>query len=78
MRPGKFEQAQKGTILLDEISELSLDLQVKLLRVLQERKFYRLGGVNEIAVDVRIIASTNKDLEELVEEGNSERTCSIG
>lgn len=69
MRPGKFEQAQHGTILLDEISELSMDLQVKLLRVLQERMFYRLGGTKEISVDVRIIASTNKELEELVEQG---------
>jgi DNA-binding NtrC family response regulator len=69
MRPGKFEQAQHGTILLDEISELSLDLQVKLLRVLQERRFYRLGGAKEIAVDVRVIASTNKELEVLVEDG---------
>ncbi|HRT68282.1 MAG TPA: sigma-54 dependent transcriptional regulator, partial [Bacteroidota bacterium] len=69
MRPGKFEQAQHGTILLDEISELSLDLQVKLLRVLQERRFYRLGGTKEISVDVRVIASTNRDLAKLVGEG---------
>lgn len=68
VKPGKFEQAQHGTILLDEIAELSLELQVKLLRVLQERKFYRLGGTKEIAVDVRVIASTNKDLEKLVEQ----------
>ncbi|MFA5511798.1 MAG: sigma-54 dependent transcriptional regulator [Candidatus Kapaibacterium sp.] len=68
VKPGKFEQAQHGTILLDEIAELSLELQVKLLRVLQERKFYRLGGAKEIAVDVRVIASTNKDLEVLVEQ----------
>ena len=68
IKQGKFEQAQHGTILLDEIAELSLELQVKLLRVLQERKFYRLGGAKEIAVDVRVIASTNKDLEKLVEE----------
>lgn len=68
VKPGKFEQAQHGTILLDEIAELSLELQVKLLRVLQERKFYRLGGVKEISVDVRVIASTNKDLETLVEQ----------
>ncbi|GAB1370304.1 sigma-54 dependent transcriptional regulator [Candidatus Kapaibacterium sp.] len=68
VKPGKFEQAQHGTILLDEIAELSLELQVKLLRVLQERKFYRLGGIKEISVDVRVIASTNKDLETLVEQ----------
>ena len=69
IKTGKFEQAQRGTILLDEIAELSLELQVKLLRVLQERRFYRLGGSKEISVDVRVIASTNKDLEQLVEEG---------
>ncbi len=68
IKQGKFEQAQRGTILLDEIAELSQELQVKLLRVLQERRFYRLGGSKEISVDVRVIASTNKDLEKLVEE----------
>ncbi len=69
IKQGKFEQAHHGTILLDEIGELSLELQVKLLRVLQERQFYRLGGAKEISVDVRVIASTNRDLEQLVEEG---------
>ncbi len=69
IRPGKFEQANRGTILLDEISELSMELQVKLLRVLQERSFYRLGGTKEISVDVRVIASTNQELEKLVEDG---------
>jgi two-component system response regulator AtoC len=68
IKQGKFEQAHRGTILLDEIAELSQDLQVKLLRVLQERKFYRLGGSKEISVDVRVIASTNKVLEKLVEK----------
>ena len=68
IKQGKFELANHGTILLDEIAELSQELQVKLLRVLQERKFYRLGGSKEISVDVRVIASTNKDLEKLVEE----------
>ncbi len=67
---GKFELANGGTILLDEIGELSLDLQVKLLRVLQERKFYRVGGEKEIAINVRIIAATNRNLEEEVEKGN--------
>jgi two-component system NtrC family response regulator len=67
---GKFEIANNGTILLDEIGELSLDLQVKLLRVLQERKFYRLGGEKEIALNVRVIAATNKNLEEEVKKGN--------
>ena len=68
VKQGRFEQANHGTILLDEIAELSLELQVKLLRVLQERSFYRLGGSKEISVDVRVIASTNKDLKKLVEE----------
>jgi DNA-binding NtrC family response regulator len=70
VKQGKFEQAQHGTMLFDEIAELSMELQVKLLRVLQERKFYRLGGAKEIAVDVRVMASTNRNLEKLVEEGN--------
>jgi len=65
IKQGRFEQAQRGTILLDEIAELSQELQVKLLRVLQERKFYRLGGAKEISVDVRVIASTNKELEKI-------------
>ncbi len=67
---GKFELANGGTILLDEIGELSLDLQVKLLRVLQEKKFYRLGGEKEISVDVRVLAATNRNLEEEVKNGN--------
>lgn len=67
---GKFELADGGTILLDEIGELSLDLQVKLLRALQERKFYRVGGEREIKVDVRVLAATNRSLEEEVANGN--------
>ncbi|MGE5439061.1 MAG: sigma-54-dependent transcriptional regulator, partial [Bacteroidota bacterium] len=67
---GKFELADGGTILLDEIGELSLDLQVKLLRVLQERTFYRLGGEKEISVNVRVIAATNRNLEEEIKRGN--------
>ncbi len=67
---GKFELANEGTILLDEIGELSLDLQVKLLRVLQEKKFYRLGGEKEISVNVKVIAATNRNLEVEVEKGN--------
>jgi len=66
---GKFELADGGTILLDEIGELSLDLQVKLLRVLQEKKFYRLGGEKEVSVNVRILAATNRNLEEEVARG---------
>ena len=65
-RIGKFEVADGGTILLDEIGELSLELQVKLLRVLQDKKFFRLGGTKEIGVNVRIIAATNKDLRQAV------------
>jgi DNA-binding NtrC family response regulator len=67
-RMGRFELANGGTIFLDEIGEMSLPLQVKLLRVLQERAFERVGGNRTIQVDVRIIAATNQDLEALVEE----------
>ena len=67
---GKFELADGGTILLDEIGDLKLDLQAKLLRVLQEKKFFRVGGQKEISIDVRILAATNKDLEKEVEKGN--------
>jgi two-component system NtrC family response regulator len=67
---GKFELADGGTILLDEIGELTLDLQVKLLRVLQERKFYRLGGEKEVTVNVRVLAATNRNLEEEVGRGS--------
>jgi two-component system response regulator AtoC len=67
---GKFELANEGTILLDEIGELSLDLQVKLLRVLQEKKFFRVGGEKEIDVNVRVLAASNKNIEEQVAKGN--------
>jgi DNA-binding NtrC family response regulator len=67
-RMGRFELANGGTIFLDEIGEMSLPLQVKLLRVLQEREFERVGGNRTIHVDVRIVAATNQDLEMLVEE----------
>ncbi|MBD3181860.1 response regulator [Candidatus Poribacteria bacterium] len=69
-RIGKFEQANGGTILLDEIGEMHPNLQARLLRVLQEREIQRIGGTNTIPVDVRIIASTNKDLEEAIEDGD--------
>ena len=66
---GLFEVAHEGTLFLDEISEMSLAMQVKLLRVLQERQLRPVGGTAEIPVDVRVIAATNKDLEQLVSEG---------
>ncbi len=65
---GKFEMADKGTIFLDEIGSISLDVQVNMLRVLQEKEFDRIGGVKTIKSDVRIIAATNKNLEDAVEE----------
>jgi Nif-specific regulatory protein len=65
---GKFEIADKGTLFLDEIGSIGLDVQVRLLRVLQEREFERVGGHKTIKADVRIIAATNKNLEEAVEE----------
>jgi Nif-specific regulatory protein len=68
-RIGRFEQASGGTIFLDEVGDIPLPTQVKLLRVLQERKFERLGENRTLSVDVRIIAATNADLERLVEEG---------
>jgi DNA-binding NtrC family response regulator len=66
---GKFELAQGGTILLDEITEMDLALQAKLLRVLQEGEIDRVGGVETIGVDVRVLATTNRDLEQTVREG---------
>jgi len=68
-KKGLIETAEHGTVLLDEISEMSPMMQVKLLRVLQERKFRRLGGTDEIDADIRIIAATNRDLSRLVAEG---------
>ena len=68
-RKGLFEVADKGTIFLDEIGETSTGMQVKLLRVLQERKIRRVGGTDEIAIDVRVIAATNRDLSAMVSDG---------
>ena len=68
-RTGKFEQADGGTIFLDEIGELTVDLQVKLLRVLQEQEIERIGGKGPVKIDVRIIAATNRNLEHEMEEG---------
>jgi len=70
---GLFSCADKGTILLDEISEASLDLQAKLLRVVEEKEFIRVGGRKSIKVDVRIIAASNKDLEECIQKGKFRR-----
>ena len=68
-RVGRFELANGGTILLDEISEIDLDLQAKLLRVLQEKEFERVGSNDVISVDVRVIATTNRSLEDCVDKG---------
>lgn len=70
LRIGKFEQAHNGTIFLDEIGELPLDSQVKLLRVLQEKEIQRLGGNKTIKINVRIVAATNRSLEKEVAEGH--------
>lgn len=66
---GRFELAEKGTVFLDEIGEISPAIQAKLLRVLEEKKFNRVGGVETIGVDTRVIAATNKDLEQYVKTG---------
>ncbi len=68
-REGRFELAHQGTLFLDEIGELTPAMQVKLLRVLQERQFERLGGKEVLTVDIRVIAATNRNLEEMVENG---------
>ncbi len=68
-RPGRFELADGGTIFLDEIGEMDLSLQVKILRVLQEKEFERVGGSKTFKVDVRIVAATNRDLEREVKAG---------
>ena len=68
-KPGKFELANGGTIFLDEISEMSLSLQGKLLQVLQDREFSRLGGKKDVRVDVRVLVATNKNIEEAVKNG---------
>src|SRR6185436_4006662 len=68
-KPGKFEFANHGTMFLDEIGEMSFPLQAKLLQVLQDGEFSRLGGKNDVQVDVRVIAATNRNLETAVAEG---------
>ena len=69
-KKGRFEIAEGGTVFLDEIGELSPALQVKLLRVLQEREFERVGGTRTIKVDIRVVAATNKDLETAIADGS--------
>jgi two-component system, NtrC family, response regulator AtoC len=69
-KPGKFDMANQGTIFLDEIGDMPYNLQGKILRVLQEQEFYRVGGNRTVKVDVRIIASTNKNLEKMVLSGS--------
>lgn len=66
---GKFEYAHNGTLFLDEIGDLPMQLQVKLLRVLQERELHRVGGVDTVPINVRIVAATHKNLEEMIEQG---------
>jgi transcriptional regulator with PAS, ATPase and Fis domain len=73
MKPGLFELADKGTLLLDEIGDLDMRIQVKLLRVLDGVPYYRLGGSRKVVVDVRVVAATNQDLEELVRAGRFRR-----
>ena len=68
-KPGKFDMAHQGTIFLDEIGDMPLNLQSKILRVIQEKEFYRVGGSSTIKVDVRFIASTNQNLEKMVQDG---------
>jgi len=70
MRKGRFELADEGTLFLDEVGDLSLTLQAKLLRVLQEQEFERLGGTKTIKVDVRIVAATNRNIKEMVQKGS--------
>ncbi|WP_332692199.1 sigma-54 interaction domain-containing protein [Halalkalibacter lacteus] len=69
-KKGKFDAAKGGTIFLDEVGEMPLELQVKLLRVLQEKHYYRVSGNKAIPTDVRIIAATNRDLEKMIDEGS--------
>jgi len=69
LKPGKFELAHEGTIFLDEIGDISTSLQAKLLQVLQDREFSRLGGKSDVKVDVRVLVATNRNIEEAVQEG---------
>ena len=68
-RAGRFELADGGTLFLDEVGDLPMDVQIKLLRTLQEREFERVGGSETIHVDVRVVSATNRNLEEMIEKG---------
>jgi two-component system response regulator AtoC len=68
-KPGRFELANGGTMFLDEVGDITMAVQVKLLRVLQERRFERLGGTKSVDVDVRVVAATNQDLQQLIADG---------
>ena len=70
LQKGKLEMADGGTVFLDEIGDMSLPLQAKLLRVLQDREFHRVGGTRPVSVNIRIIAATNKDLKQAVKTGD--------
>jgi two-component system, NtrC family, response regulator AtoC len=69
-KPGRFELADKGTLFLDEIGEIPVEMQVKLLRAIQESEFERVGGIKTLKVDVRLITATNRDLEQEIQRGN--------
>jgi transcriptional regulator with PAS, ATPase and Fis domain len=69
-RPGRFELADGGTLFLDEVGDLPIEVQIKLLRALQEREFERVGGTETIQVDVRVVSATNRDLERMIETGS--------
>jgi DNA-binding NtrC family response regulator len=69
-KPGRFELADRGTLFLDEIGEIPVEMQVKLLRAIQESEFERVGGIKTIKVDVRLITATNRDLEQEIQKGN--------
>ena len=76
-RIGKFEQAHGGTVFMDEVGDMAPGTQAKLLRLLQEKQFERVGGNTTIDTDIRVIAATNQDLESMAAAGRSARTCSI-